>query len=65
MYIGGEITRAWDLIETTVRSAMAERALTAAAAATDVRPVPATEFPRLRGAAALVVAPAYAVRGVA
>ena len=44
---------------------MAERALTAAAAATDVRPVTATEFPRLRGAAALVVAPAYAVRGVA
>ena len=65
VYIGGEITRAWDLIEPTVRSAMAERALTAAAAATDLRPVPATEYPRLRGAAALVVAPAYAVRGVA
>jgi predicted NBD/HSP70 family sugar kinase len=65
VYIGGEITRAWDLIEPTVRSAMADRALTAAAAATDVRPVPATEYPRLRGAAALVVAPAYAVRGVA
>ena len=59
VYIGGGITRAWDLIETTVRSAMAERALTASAAATDVRPVTATEFPRLRGAAALVVAPAY------
>ena len=37
VYIGGEITRAWDLIEPTVRAAMAERALTAAAAATDVR----------------------------
>ena len=65
VYVGGEITRAWDLIEPTVRAAMAERALTAAAAATDVRPVPASEYPRLRGAAALVVAPAYAVRGVA
>lgn len=65
VYVGGEITRAWDLIEPTVRSAMAERALTAAAAETDVRPVTATEYPRLRGAAALVVAPAYAVRGVA
>jgi predicted NBD/HSP70 family sugar kinase len=65
VYIGGEITRAWDLIEPTVRSALAERALTAAAAATDIRPVTATEYPRLRGAAALVVAPAYAVRGVA
>ncbi|RPI52674.1 MAG: ROK family transcriptional regulator [Acidobacteria bacterium] len=65
VYIGGEITRAWDLIEPTARMALAERALTAAAAATDVRPVGATEYPRLRGAAALVVAPAYAVRGVA
>jgi N-acetylglucosamine repressor len=65
VYIGGEITRAWDLIEPTVRSALAERALTTEVAATDVRPVAATEYPRLRGAAALVVAPAYAVRGVA
>jgi predicted NBD/HSP70 family sugar kinase len=65
VYIGGELTRAWDLIEPTVRSAMAERALTVAAASTEIRPVPATEYPRLRGAAALVVAPAYAVRGVA
>jgi len=65
VYVGGEITRAWDLIEPTVRAAIAERALTASAAATDVRPVPATDYPRLRGAAALVVAPAYAVRGVA
>ena len=65
VYVGGEITRAWDLIEPTVRMAIAERALTAAAAATPIRPVSATEYPRLRGAAALVVAPAYAVRGVA
>jgi N-acetylglucosamine repressor len=65
VYIGGEITQAWDLIESTVRSALAERALTPAAADTDIRPVAATEYPRLRGAAALVVAPAYAVRGVA
>ena len=65
VYIGGEITRAWDLIEDTVRSSMAERALTAAVAATEIRPVPATDYPRLRGAAALVLAPAYAVRGVA
>jgi predicted NBD/HSP70 family sugar kinase len=65
VYIGGEITQAWDLIESTVRSALAERALTAAAAATDIRPVAATEYPRLRGAAALVVAPAFAVPVVA
>ena len=65
VYIGGEITQAWDLIESTVRSAVAERTLTAAAAETDIRPVAATEHPRLRGAAALVVAPADAVPGVA
>jgi predicted NBD/HSP70 family sugar kinase len=54
VYIGGEITRAWDLIEGTVRAAIAERALTAAAADTDIRPVAASEYPRLQGAAALV-----------
>ena len=60
VYIGGEITEAWDLIETTVRAALAERVLTPAAAAMDIRPVAAGEYPRLRGAAALVVSPAFA-----
>src|SRR6266542_425926 len=59
VYIGGEITLAWDLMEDTVRAAIAERALTPAAAATVIRPVAATEHPRLRGAAALVAAPAF------
>ena len=65
LYIGGEITAAWDLIEATVRTALAERALTPAAAATDIRPVAASEHPRLRGAAALVVSPAFAAPVVA
>jgi N-acetylglucosamine repressor len=65
VYIGGEITAAWDLIESTVRSALAERALTPAAAETDLRPVAASEYPRLRGAAALVAAPAFAAPVVA
>ncbi len=65
VYVGGEITLAWDLIESTVRSALAERALTPAAAETDIRPVAATEYPRLRGAAALVAAPAFAAPVVA
>ena len=65
VYIGGEITLAWDLIEGTVRSALAERALTPAAASTDIRPVPANEYPRLQGAAALVSAPAFAAPVVA
>jgi predicted NBD/HSP70 family sugar kinase len=65
VHIGGELTLAWDLIEGSVRSALAERALTAAAAATDIRPVAATEYPRLQGAAALVAAPAFAAPVVA
>jgi predicted NBD/HSP70 family sugar kinase len=65
VYIGGEITQAWDLIEGTVRAALAERALTPAAAETEIRPVAATEYPRLQGAAALVAAPAFAAPVVA
>jgi predicted NBD/HSP70 family sugar kinase len=65
VFIGGEITLAWDLIEGTVRSALAERALTSAAAETEIRPVAATEYPRLQGAAALVAAPAFAAAVVA
>ncbi|HSL23657.1 MAG TPA: ROK family transcriptional regulator [Vicinamibacterales bacterium] len=65
VYVGGEITLAWDLIEGTVRSALAERTLTAAAAGTDIRPVAASEYPRLLGAAALVAAPAFAAPIVA
>lgn len=65
VYVGGEITLAWDLIEPAVRAAIAERALTPAAAKTDIRPVAATEYPRLRGAAALVAAPAFAAPVVA
>lgn len=65
VYVGGEITAAWDLIETDVRAAFAERALTPAVAATEIRPVAATEYPRLQGAAALVAAPSFAAPVVA
>ncbi|MEW5981673.1 MAG: ROK family transcriptional regulator [Acidobacteriota bacterium] len=65
VYVGGEITLAWDLIEGAVRAALAERALTPAAGATEIRPVAATEHPRLQGAAALVTAPAFAAPVVA
>ncbi len=65
VYIGGEITLAWDLLEPTVRAALAERALTPDAAATDIRPVPASAYPRLQGAAALVAGPALAAPVVA
>ncbi|HEV8485896.1 MAG TPA: ROK family transcriptional regulator [Blastocatellia bacterium] len=65
IYIGGEIMAAWDLIEPDVRNALAERALSPTAVDTDFRVVPAEDQPRLRGAAALVSAPAYAAPAVA
>ena len=65
IYIGGEITSAWDLIGDMVQSAMAERALTTAATSTPIKPVSASEYPRLQGAAALVGAPAFAAPVVA
>jgi N-acetylglucosamine repressor len=65
VYIGGEITLAWDLLEPTVRAALAERALTPDAAATEILPVPASAYPRLQGAAALVAGPALAAPVVA
>jgi predicted NBD/HSP70 family sugar kinase len=65
IFIGGEITTAWDLIEHTVRTALAERALTPAAAATGIVIVSAEEQSRLRGAAMLVAAPAFAAPVVA
>src|SRR6266568_6373766 len=65
IYLAGEITAAWDLIEGVVRSAIAERALTDAAARTPLHVTSAQEYPRLRGAAALIAAPTYAAPQVA
>ena len=65
VYIGGEITAAWDLIEPTIRAALAERALTPPAGATPITVVPAEQYPRLRGAAALIAAPSFAKEVVA
>jgi predicted NBD/HSP70 family sugar kinase len=65
VYIGGEITEAWDLIESQVRDAIKERTLTDALGETPIRIVPAMEYPRLRGAVALVTAPAFAAPKVA
>jgi len=60
LYISGEITAAWDLIEATVRAALAERVLTQSAGATPIVIVPPEQYPRLRGAAALVAAQSFA-----
>jgi predicted NBD/HSP70 family sugar kinase len=64
IYLGGEIMTAWDMIESTVREALAERALTESAARTPLR-VESQEEPRLRGAAALIAAPTFAAPRVA
>jgi len=65
IYVGGEITTAWGLIEPIVRSALRERTLTEFGGVTEILVVPAEEHPRLRGAVALVAAPAFAAPMVA
>ncbi|HEY6804242.1 MAG TPA: ROK family protein [Pyrinomonadaceae bacterium] len=65
IYVGGEITTAWSLIEPIVRSALRERTLTEFGGVTEIHVVPAEEHPRLRGAVALVAAPAFAAPMVA
>jgi N-acetylglucosamine repressor len=64
IYIGGEITAAWDLIEPGIRAQIRARALTPAAAATPIIPE-LSAYPRLRGAIALVAAPIFAAPEVA
>ena len=65
IYVGGEVTEAWDLFSSTVRHALREHALTPQAADIEIRVVPLAEHPRLRGAAALVMTPAFAAPVVA
>jgi predicted NBD/HSP70 family sugar kinase len=65
IYIGGEITEAWDLIEAHVMQAIKERTFTTELGKISISIVPAMEYPRLRGAVALVTAPAFAAPKVA
>jgi predicted NBD/HSP70 family sugar kinase len=65
IYIGGEITLAWDFVEPVVRDALRELALTREAEEVSIRVVQGSEHPRLRGAAALVLTPAFAAPTVA
>lgn len=65
IYLSGEITTAWDMIEKIVRKGLAERALTESAARTPLRITPAQDSPRLKGAAALIAAPTFAAPRVA
>ncbi|MEO8360298.1 MAG: ROK family protein [Vicinamibacteria bacterium] len=65
IYISGEITNGWDIMASGVRAAMREQSLTRETGETDIRIVPLGEYPRLRGAAALVTTPAFAAPSVA
>jgi predicted NBD/HSP70 family sugar kinase len=65
IYLAGEITTAWDLIENIVREALAERTLTESAARTPLRVSGTQESARLKGAAALIAAPSFAAPRVA
>ena len=58
--VGGEITAAWDLIGETVIQALKERSLGRPVPADLIRLVAPTDYPRLRGAAALITAAAFA-----
>src|SRR5256886_7488287 len=60
IYLDGEITAAWDLIEKGVIAGLAERALTEKGGRTPLRVGSTQEHPRLRGAAALIAAPRFA-----
>jgi predicted NBD/HSP70 family sugar kinase len=65
IYLDGEITTAWDLIEPTVSLAQSQRALTEKGGRTPLRIAATTEHSRLRGAAALIAAPTFAAPRVA
>jgi N-acetylglucosamine repressor len=63
--VGGEISEAWDLVGEVVLAEARRRALTDAAARTPVIPATGGYAPRLRGAAALLVARSFAAPEVA
>jgi predicted NBD/HSP70 family sugar kinase len=65
IFIGGEITEAWEQLAPVMRKVIKERTLTSMAAATPLVPDPAAAYPRLRGATALVAAPVFAAPRVA
>jgi predicted NBD/HSP70 family sugar kinase len=60
IYLGGEITAAWDVLEKPIREALVEGTLTTAARETPIIPDRAPGEYRVLGAVALVAAPSYA-----
>jgi len=60
IYVGGEVTEAWDLLLPAVRDALREDPIVREAGDTEILTVALGEHPRLRGAAALIHTPAFA-----
>jgi N-acetylglucosamine repressor len=60
IYVGGEVTAAWDLLEAPMRRALAEETLTDAARVTPIVPDRRPAEYRLLGAVALVAGPTFA-----
>ena len=60
IYVGGEVTAAWELLEPPIRKALEEDTLTEATRATPVYADPNPAEYRLLGAIALVAAPSFA-----
>jgi N-acetylglucosamine repressor len=60
IFVGGEITAAWELFAPAIATAIESRALTANAARTPVVPEAPGSFPRLQGATALIAAAPFA-----
>jgi predicted NBD/HSP70 family sugar kinase len=65
VFIGGEISAGWDLIEEEIAREVADGVLVEAVARTPIIPEQTSAYPRLRGAAALVAAPYFAAPRVA
>lgn len=63
--VGGDITAAWDIMQPFIQAEISARTLTVEAAATPIVIDPDYADTRLRGAAALVVAPAFAAPQIA
>jgi predicted NBD/HSP70 family sugar kinase len=64
IFVGGEITAVWELLEGPIREALTEGTITDRARTTPVLPDSAPAEYRLRGAVALVTAPGYAALAV-
>ncbi len=64
IYVGGEITAAWDLLVPTLREGLRADDVVRESGEPEILPVPLGEHPRLRGAAALIHTRAFAAPDV-